>query len=136
MTPDTLNVVWQSPPEEGGTKHVIGHLAIDRRTGFFEFRYGDSLQEAKDKGFVLLPEFPKQETIYTNYRLFATFIQRVPKDLHQKPWAKGVWSFLGPEKCNGAQFEHLRLTGGKTATDRLEFVDPHVAHWADIAPFP
>lgn len=122
MTNDTLNVVWQSPPEEGGTKHVIGHLTIDRGTGFFEFRYSDSLQEAKDKGFVLLPEFPKQETIYTNYRLFSTFIQRVPHDLRQEARPAGIWSFLSPAPFHGAQFECLKLTGGRTATDRLELV--------------
>lgn len=113
---NALRVLWVG----GDHRYCIGILR--RYEGEFKFSYDAlGLVAARSHGFTQLPEFPDETRSYSSPRLFRTFAERVP-GLQRKdfiPLLQTLGLDLPPDP-----FEFFARTGGRLATDRLEFDEP------------
>lgn len=112
-----LLLVWKQPLTR--QRYVVGRLARDVRG--FHFRYERelprSLGDALTAGFRLLESFPDEAGSWHDRTLFATFQRRLPP-----AWRRSDFAAVGADPLDA--MEYFRRTGGRLATDSLEFLEP------------
>lgn len=124
-----LWLAWKEPKSR--QRYVVGKLWHNRE---YKFRYINSTEEfarkvnncgvdlAEKLGFVRLVPFPETKE-YSNPKLFYIFERRLP-NRSRRDFAK-LAKDLGLT-VNCTPLELLQATGGRLATDTMEFVSPFV----------
>ncbi len=115
---DEVLLVWKHPRTR--KRYIIGHLWRDRH-GFrfgYEQEAPDSVHAAIEAGFRPLAAFPLEEgRQWQSKSLFPIFQRRLPPE-----WRQGEFTALG--LASEDVLGYFRQTGGRLATDTLEFLEP------------
>lgn len=124
-----LWLAWKDP--QSRQRYVIGKLWYDIE---YKFKYIHSSEEcakninncgidlAEKYGFRRLEPFPNIQ-VYSNEKLFYIFDRRLPS--RKRPDFKQLVNEFGI-KADCTPLELLQATGGRLATDTMEFVSPLV----------
>lgn len=113
---EELILVWKHPVTR--LRYVIGRLWRDWQG--YHFRYDSAhrgIDEALEAGFRVLDAFPALVEEYEAPELFATFARRLPPR-----WRHQGLRDIGIDPDD--PFDYFRRTGGRLATDTLEFLEP------------
>jgi len=124
-----LWLVWKEP--QSRQRYVVGKLWFENE---YKFRYITSSEDcaqginhcgvdrAEKLGFTRLVPFPEMQ-VYSNTKLFYIFERRLPN--RKRPDFAKLADELGLGK-NCTSLELLQATGGRLATDTMEFVTPFI----------
>lgn len=124
-----LWLVWKEP--QSRQRYVVGKLWFDHE---YKFRYFHSSEEcaqninhcgvdlAEQQGFSKLVPFPEMQ-VYSNEHLFYIFERRLPN--RHRPDFPELARYLNVT-VNCSPLDLLQATGGRLATDTMEFVTPLV----------
>jgi hypothetical protein len=116
---DRLILMWSNPVTKANCK--IGLLS-KKQTGY-QFRYlKDEVRSAYDDGFTNLAGFPDLEAVYQSPKLFSVFERRIPSPSRKE--FKEVINRFQLTELDDLDWEYLRVSKGKLATDRLFFLEP------------
>ena len=117
MASEVDNIMWMMWKNEQEESFKVGELC--RRGGKYYFKYDiDGVKKAEEYGFSSLPQFPRLDVEYFREELFHSFSERLPGKREAN-------SLLKEHKLKEYDaFELLKRSGGKSATDSLEFVSP------------
>ena len=112
---DYLYLIWKCASNR--RQYIVGQLS---KNGQYEFRYGEEIEEAMEKGFMPLISFKKIDCVYKSKELFPAFSSRLPdrkrKDINR------ILKRYGLEKYDS--YELLKRSGAKLPIDNLQFIDP------------
>jgi|GEM_PF-243061 len=117
---DKIYLTWRKGA--GYLKHIVGVLYKHENNGFY-FRYfdKDSLDKAKQDGFLNYPSFPDYEEIYQD--ALEVFKRRLPNPTrHDYDDFLDYWC---AKDYKDDYFALLGLTGAKLQTDNFEVIAPH-----------
>jgi hypothetical protein len=114
-----LILMWSNPSSKENCK--IGILS-KQDDGYSFYYLKENVIRAYDDGFTLLAGFPDLDRRYFSQNLFSVFERRIPNK-KRKDFRSVVERFelLDVEDLN---WEYLRITKGRLATDRLFFLEP------------
>ncbi len=116
---DRLILMWSNPVTKANCK--IGLLS--KSDAGYQFKYlKEDVRAAYDFGFTNLAGFPDLDEVYRSPKLFSVFERRIPS-ASRKEFKNVVKSFHLTE-YHDLQWEYLRVTKGRLATDRLFFLEP------------
>lgn len=113
---EELILVWKHPITR--LRYVIGRLWRDALG--YHYRYDQAqrgILDAFRDGFTAFDAFPSIDTEYLAEELFPTFARRLPPR-----WRHEGLREIGVDPDD--PFDYFRRTGGRMATDTLEFLEP------------
>lgn len=118
---DDILVVWKQPQTR--ERFVIGRLWHDEERFYFQYERSmpRSLVDAEEAGFRRFRVFDSDEVVASEH-LFPVFRRRIPES-----WSREDLDSLVDQTDLGEDqlaFQILKLTGGRLATDTLEFLEP------------
>ncbi|MGB0678816.1 MAG: hypothetical protein ACPGUV_04055 [Polyangiales bacterium] len=113
-----LWLYWRDPQKDARWR--IGSLSRGREGYGFSYAPKEVLDRARQRGFFLLPEFPRPEQQYRAAYLFSTFSQRIPHPA--RPDRQRIFQDWGVVDEDDA-LHILGCSGGFQLTDRLELCD-------------
>lgn len=117
MTIEVKNIIWMIWKNDQGEPFKVGELS--KRSEKYYFKYDiDGVKKAEEYGFSPLPYLPRIDAEYFREELFRSFAQRLP--WHGKKDVTSVLKEYNLQEYDA--FELLKKTGGKTSTDRFEFI--------------
>jgi hypothetical protein len=119
MQQEIREILWLTWKNEEGESFRVGEL--HRRSGKYYFKYEiNEVKRAEKCGFELLKFLPIADSEYFREELFRTFMERIPSKSQ-----KGIDELLKKYDIGEYdEFELLKKTGGKSDTDRFEFIEP------------
>lgn len=117
MASEVENLLWMIWRNEQGEAFKVGELCRISEKYYFKYD-AEGVKKAEEYGFSPLPQFPRVDVEYFREELFQSFSQRLPS----RRQANTILKEYNLKEYN--VFELLKISGGKTTTDSLEFV-PH-----------
>ncbi|WP_037290762.1 hypothetical protein [Saccharibacillus sacchari] len=120
-----LLVTWRSPKHH--TSYAVGTLEL--QSDYYQFYYNQHIyKEAVKEGFEPFVGLSDVELIYRSSKLFPSFERRIPNKTRND-----FKRFLKQENIvsSNVEWEYLRITKGRLATDSIFFVTPIIYDPAD-----
>ena len=116
---DKLLVSWQSPISN--RNYFVG--VLEKEHGVYKFRYiEDLVKEAEKEGFTLFIGLKDLNKVYKSNKLFSVFERRLP-NRNRNIFKKLIQEYQ-LEDSEDVDWEYLRITKGRLATDTLSFLEP------------
>jgi hypothetical protein len=111
---DTVWMIWKN---DQGEPFKVGELS--KRSEKYYFKYDiEGVKKAEVFGFSPLPYLPRIDAEYFREELFRSFSERLP--WHGKKDVNSILKEYNLEEYDA--FELLKKSGGKTSTDKFEFI--------------
>lgn len=119
MEVNKLLVSWKSPISK--SNYFVG--VLEKEKGIYRFKYNKNIvEEAKKEGFTLFIGLNDLNKIYESSKLFSVFERRLPNK-NRNIFKKVVQEYQ-LENSDDLNWDYLRITKGRLATDSLSFLEP------------